>query len=60
MSRESGVFLHDILESCEKILRYAKGMNRASLLADEMRFDAIVRNLIVIGEAAKARAGLDP
>lgn len=53
MSREPRVYLHDILECCEKVLRYSRGMTRDSLREDEMRHDAIIRNLLVIGEAAK-------
>lgn len=53
MSRDPKVYLHDILECCEKVARYAQGMKWDSLREDEMRYDAILRNLLVIGEAAK-------
>ena len=36
----------------EKILTYAAGMDKAAFAADERTIDAVVRNLIVIGEAA--------
>ncbi len=39
--------------SCTKILRYSKGLTRQNLFADEMVVDAVLRNLEVLGEAAK-------
>lgn len=53
MSRDWRFFLHDILQSCDRIGRYCQGMTRERLLADERTYDAVVRNLEVIGEAAK-------
>jgi len=43
----------DIFESCEKVLRYTEGMTRDSFLADGRTYDAVIRNLEIIGEAAK-------
>jgi uncharacterized protein with HEPN domain len=45
--------LDDIRESCEKILRYARGLDIEQFRNDEKTFDAIVRNLEIIGEAVK-------
>lgn len=53
MSRSALLLLADIEESCQKIIRYAGGMERDPVFADEMRFDAILFNLHVIGEAVK-------
>ncbi|MFI5402593.1 MAG: DUF86 domain-containing protein [Planctomycetota bacterium] len=53
MSREWRLFLEDILSSCSKIRRYAQGADLAALKRDEKTYDAIVRNLEIIGEAAK-------
>jgi uncharacterized protein with HEPN domain len=53
VSREITLFLEDIQESCSKIVRFTSGQTRDEVLADEMRFDAILRNLHVIGEAVK-------
>jgi uncharacterized protein with HEPN domain len=39
--------------SCEKILRYTRGQTLAKFLRDEKTFDAVLRNLEIIGEAAK-------
>lgn len=53
MSRDAVLLLEDIQTSCEKIVRFAAGGTRDEVLADELRFDAILRNLHVIGEAVK-------
>lgn len=53
MSRDHQLFLEDIRMLCEKIVRYTKGMTFDQFLADEKTFDAVLRNLTVIGEAVK-------
>ncbi len=53
MSRDYRLYLDDMRESCEKILRYAKDLTFEQFVQDEKTFDAIVRNLEIIGEAAK-------
>jgi uncharacterized protein with HEPN domain len=53
VSRDSLLLLEDIVESCAKIRRYTGELSRDAVLADEMRFDGILRNLQVIGEAVK-------
>jgi uncharacterized protein with HEPN domain len=53
MSREETMYLRDISQSCEKIMRYATGLTQADLLRDDRTYDAVVRNLEIIGEAAK-------
>lgn len=53
MSRDYRLFLDDIHMSCKKIVRYTQGLTLEKLTADEKTFDAVVRNLIVIGEAVK-------
>ena len=53
MSRDAALYVADIEECCEKIRRYTSGMDRAAFVADEKTYDAVVRNLEVIGEAAK-------
>jgi len=53
MSRDPRLFLEDIRESCKKILRYTYGLSFEQFRADEKTFDAVVRNLEVIGEAVK-------
>jgi len=47
------LYLDDIREACEKIMRYVQGLNLDHFVEDEKTFDAVVRNLEIIGEAAK-------
>jgi len=42
-----------MLEACERIVSYTQGTNPESLAADRKTLDAVVRNLQVLGEAAK-------
>lgn len=53
MPRDSRVYLEDILESTRKITSYTANLSKAAFLEDEKTFDAVVRNLEVIGEAVK-------
>ncbi len=53
MSRDWRLYLGDIVTSCEKIRRFTAGMSRESFLADERTVDAVVRNIEIIGIAAK-------
>lgn len=53
MSRDYRLYLADMQEACEKIQRYTRGLTLGKFLEDEKTFDAVLRNLEVIGEAAK-------
>jgi len=53
MSRDYRIYLEDILEACEKISHYVKDITYEEFMQDQMRFDAVVRNLEIIGEAAR-------
>lgn len=53
MSRDSRLLLEDIQTSCQKILRYTDGVGYIGFMHDERTFDAVLRNLEVIGEAAR-------
>ncbi len=53
MSRDYKLYLEDILEAAEKIEKYLEGVSFQQLSADEMRMDAVLRNLEIIGEATK-------
>jgi uncharacterized protein with HEPN domain len=44
----------DILDAIGKIQDYVKGMNFADFQSDPKTVDAIIRNFIVIGEAARS------
>lgn len=47
------VYLKDILHSSEKIMRFTLNKSFEEFASDEMLTDALVRNLEIIGEAAK-------
>jgi len=53
MPRDYRVYLDDILDAVAKIRDYTSGMNLEGLKNDPRTLDAVVRNLEVIGEAAK-------
>jgi len=53
MSRDESLYLADIQESCEKVLRFTKGMTYKDFVHDDLHFDAVLRNLEIIGEAVK-------
>jgi hypothetical protein len=53
MSRDERMYLQDIASSCAKVLQYTKNMTQADLIRDQKCYDAVVRNLEIIGEAAK-------
>ncbi len=53
MSRDADLYLEDIIASCEKVLRYTAGLRFEQFVVDERTVDAVLRNLEVIGEAAK-------
>jgi len=53
MSRDWTFYLEDILESCNKIVRYTNGVSFEQFTRDDKTYDAVVRNLEIIGEAAK-------
>ena len=44
--------LNDILKAAKAISQYTSGMNYAAFIKDRRTVDAVVRNFIVIGEAA--------
>lgn len=53
MSRDWTFFLEDIQESCARVLRYTTGMTFEQFKQDDKTYDAVMRNLDIIGEAAK-------
>ena len=53
MSRDSKVYLEDILEAIRKIRAFTEGLSLAALSQDAKTLDAVIRNLEVIGEAVK-------
>ena len=53
MSREYQLFLKDMMKACEKIMRYSHHLTKDHFFHKEETFDAVMRNLEIIGEAAK-------
>lgn len=53
MSRDYLLYLEDIALALDRIDRYTQGLTFDTFSADEMRVDAVVRNLETLGEAVK-------
>ncbi len=53
MSRDGLLFLDDIIESAQKIKRFISKRTFEAFCNDEGIFDAVLMNLLIIGEAAK-------
>jgi uncharacterized protein with HEPN domain len=53
VSRSYRLFLRDMWEASEKILRYTRGLDLDGFVRNELVYDAVLRNLEVLGEAAK-------
>jgi uncharacterized protein with HEPN domain len=51
--RDPRVFLDDIVDACRKINRYIGDSDLERFRSDEKTLDAVIRNLEIIGEAAK-------
>jgi uncharacterized protein with HEPN domain len=53
LSRDVRLYLEDIHTACLKVLRYTSGMSLDMLLQDDRTFDAVIRNLAIVGEAIR-------
>ena len=53
MSRDYQLYLEDMLESCQRILRYTNGFTVEQFIQDDLVYDAVLRNIEIIGEAVK-------
>lgn len=53
MSREWRLYFQDLMDFCQRILTYTRGLERDAFEADQLRYDATVRNIQLLGEAAK-------
>ena len=53
MLRDPLLFLEEIVASCEKILRFTDGKTFEQFRSNEETFDAVCRNLELIGEGVK-------
>jgi uncharacterized protein with HEPN domain len=52
-SRDWRLYADDIIEACGKIRRFVAGLDYEAFVADERTRDAVIRNIEIIGEAAK-------
>jgi uncharacterized protein with HEPN domain len=52
MSRDPKLYLSDIVDACCRIERMSAGRSDAELTSDEILRDALLYNIVVIGEAA--------
>ena len=50
--KDNLVYIDDMLGAVAKIRTYSKSVTKENFLKEEMRLDAVVRNLEIIGEAA--------
>lgn len=46
------LYIEDMLACGEKVISYTEGMTQADFIADTRTYDAVLRNLELIGEAA--------
>jgi len=53
MPRDFKLYLNDILEASRRMQNYTKGMSSDDFEQSDITIDAVVRNLEVIGEAAR-------
>lgn len=53
MSRDYLLFLEDMQVACRKLLRYTEGLTFDEFALDERTYDAVIYNLVILGEAAK-------
>lgn len=53
MSRNQRLYIEDIYTAAKKIKDYSNNITYEEFISDTMRFDAVVRNIEIIGEAAK-------
>jgi len=51
--RDYNLYLEDIIESINKVMRYTKGLDYNGFISKEILIDAVLRNLEIIGEAVK-------
>jgi uncharacterized protein with HEPN domain len=50
--REWRFYIDDMIDFAEHVLAYSQGLDHAGMVADRLHYDATIRNLELIGEAA--------
>ncbi len=53
MKRDDSVFLHHVIDASERIFEYLEGVSRTQFEANHLLQDGVIRQLEIIGEAAK-------
>jgi uncharacterized protein with HEPN domain len=53
MSRDIDLYFEDIEMCCEKVLRFTDGLTYDQFKKNDLVYDAVLRNLEIIGEASK-------
>ena len=53
MSRDADLYLEDIIDATENILNYTSGIDYDDFISNKMCIDAVIKNLLVVGEAVK-------
>jgi uncharacterized protein with HEPN domain len=51
-NREWRFYVEDMIGFCERVQSFTSGINKDDFVAEPMRYDATVRNIELIGEAA--------
>lgn len=53
MPRDAGLYIEDMIEAAARLASYTDGLGFESFVGDRRTIDAVVRNLEILGEAAK-------
>ncbi|MBI2432417.1 MAG: DUF86 domain-containing protein [Candidatus Hydrogenedentes bacterium] len=53
MSREWRLYVDDMIQCCKKLIECTSVVSLSDIEDDELRYDGIIRNLEILGEAAK-------
>jgi uncharacterized protein with HEPN domain len=51
--KDDSIFIEHILEAIDQIMDYTEGVNKEEFDTNRMRQDAVIRQIEIIGEAAK-------
>lgn len=50
--RDESLYVEDMLSFCGRAITYSASLSEATLTDDQMRYDAILRNIELLGEAS--------
>ncbi len=50
--RRWDLYVGDMIGACERVVSYTAGMDQTAFLGDTLTYDAALRNLMIVGEAA--------